>query len=59
MHLFHPKTGRVTLDHKRHLATANRGEGVGTIGDRREAEKIRVLPVLGIRLGIHAEINNT
>lgn len=27
-------------------------------GGRREAEKIRVLPVLGIRLGIYAEINN-
>jgi hypothetical protein len=45
-------------DHKRHPATAKRGEGVGTIGDRREAEKIKVLPVLGIRLGIYTEINN-
>jgi len=57
-HLFHPKTGRVTLDHKRHPATVKRGEGVGTIGSRLEAEKIRVLPVLGIRLGIRTEINN-
>jgi hypothetical protein len=36
----------------------NRGEGVGRIGDRLEAEKTRVLPVLGIRLGIRDEPNN-
>lgn len=36
----------------------NRGEGVGTIGDWLEAEKTRVLPVLGIRLGIHDELKS-
>ncbi|MNF00336.1 hypothetical protein D3C80_1991500 [compost metagenome] len=35
------------------------GEGVGTIGDRLKAEKTWVLPVLGIRIGIHNELNNS
>lgn len=34
------------------------GEGVGTISGRLEAEKTRVLFVLGIRLGIHDELGN-